>query len=133
MSYEDVAKQVIHAYYRVYNTLGHGFLENVYKNALKIEFAKMNLEVAEQTPIEVYYEKEIVGEYTVDFLIGNQVLVLVRAEDALRKEDEAKLNHCLKGTIIEAGVLLNFGFKAQFKRKVFQNQIKRGTLKSDRT
>ncbi len=130
MSSEDVTKQIIHAYYKVYNTLGHGFLGDVYKNALKIELTRLKMEAIPDAEIKVFYEKEEVGTYTVDFLVDNAVLVMIRAEDAIRKEDEAKLNHCLKGTIIESGLLLNFGIKAQFKRKHFQNELKKNTLKA---
>ena len=130
MSGEDITKQVIHAYYKVYNTLGHGFLENVYKDALKIELTRLKIKVVPDAEIKVFYEKEEVGTYTVDFLVDNAVLVMIRAEDAIRVEDEALLRNCLKATIIESGLLLNFGIKAQFKRKHFQSELKKNTLKT---
>lgn len=53
---QDITNLIIKAYYQVYNTLGYGFLEKVYHNALLHELTKQNLNVKSQVPIDVFYE-----------------------------------------------------------------------------
>lgn len=67
--YTDVTKEIIGAFYTVYNSLGHGFLERVYENALFIELESLGLSVTKQERLKVYYEDEEVGEYFAD-LVG---------------------------------------------------------------
>lgn len=59
--YKDITEQIIRAFYKVYNTLGYGFLEKVYENALAMELRERGLRVVQQSPIKVYYEGETVG------------------------------------------------------------------------
>jgi GxxExxY protein len=73
--YEDLTRRIIEIFYRIYNTLGYGFLEKVYENALVIEFHKAGLEAIPQAPIQVYYDQQIVGEYFIDILIESCVIV----------------------------------------------------------
>jgi GxxExxY protein len=58
----NITELIIKAFYKVYNTLGYGFLEKVYKNALAIELQKLELEVSPEARILVYYEGKVVGE-----------------------------------------------------------------------
>jgi len=117
--HKDLCDKIIKSFYRVYNTLGYGFLEKVYENALKIEFKKQGLKVIYQMPIKVYYEKEIIGEYYSDFCIENKIIVELKALDKLSETHEAQLINYLKATGFEVGLLLNFGLEPQFKRKIF--------------
>jgi len=117
--HKDLCDKIIKSFYTVYNTLGYGFLEKVYENALKIEFKKQGLKVIYQMPIKVYYEKEIIGEYYSDFCIENKIIVELKALDKLSEAHEAQLINYLKATGFEVGLLLNFGLEPQFKRKIF--------------
>jgi len=113
----------------VNNTLGYGFLEKVYENAMRIELQKMGYKVMQQKNIKVYYETEEVGDYYADLLVDDLVIVELKAADCLCEENEAQLINYLKATKIEVGLLLNFGKKAEFRRKIFSNdrkQIERG-------
>lgn len=58
MEHEELTEQIIKAFYKVYNTLGHGFLGKVYENALAIEFRLNDLHVEKQKSIIVFYEEE---------------------------------------------------------------------------
>lgn len=71
MLHKDITSKIISAFYAVYNTLGYGFLEKVYENALVIELEKRELIVAQQTPIKVHYQGKEVGEYFADLVINN--------------------------------------------------------------
>ena len=120
--HSDITKKIIEAFYKVYNTLGYGFLEKVYENALFIELTAMGLIVAKQKQIQVYYEAKEVGEYFADLTVENCVIVELKAAESLCEEHEFQLINYLKATEIEVGLLLNFGKKPQFKRKVFSNK-----------
>ncbi len=113
---------IIAAFYRVYNTLGFGFLEKVYENSLCNELQKSNLSVIKQFPINVYYENQVVGEYFADLLIDKKIIVEIKTAKTLCQENEYQLINYLKATGIEVGLLLNFGEKADFRRKIFTNQ-----------
>ncbi|MDP3444322.1 MAG: GxxExxY protein [Ignavibacteria bacterium] len=117
--HKEISEKIIKAYYKVYNTLGYGFLEKVYENAMAIELRKMGLEVKCQYPITVYYESEIVGEYFADLIVNDIVVIELKASKSLLEEHECQLINYLKATKIELGLLLNFGKEAEYKRKVF--------------
>jgi len=117
----EITEKIIQAFYKVYNTLGHGFLEKVYENAMFIELAETNMLVERQKKIKVYYEATEVGEYFADLMVEESVIVELKAAKALLEEHEFQLLNYLKATEIEVGLLLNFGKKPEFKRKVFSN------------
>ncbi len=124
MLHEEITEKIINAYYKVYNTLGYGFLEKVYENALAIALRKMGLNVEQQKNIKVYYESEEVGDYYADLFVEDLVIVELKAAKELCEEHEAQLINYLKATTIEVGLLFNFGKEPQFKRKIFENHLK---------
>jgi GxxExxY protein len=125
--YANVTEKIIGALFVVYNALGYGFSEKVYENALMLELQKLGLDAEQQKPITVYYDGQAVGEYAADIIVNGVVIVELKAVRQLLKEHEAQLLNYLKATMIEVGLLLNFGPKAMFKRKVYDNDRK-GTL-----
>ena len=125
--HSDITEKIINAFYTVYNTLGYGFLEKVYRNAMVIQLDKLGLTVAPEAPIQVYYEGHLVGEYFADLLVNSAVIVELKAVRQLAEQHEAQLLNYLKATPYEVGLLLNFGPKAQIKRKAFDNSRK-GTM-----
>jgi len=120
----DITGKIIKAFYTIYNTLGFGFLEKVYENALAIELRNTDLRVSQQQPVKVYYDGQLVGVYYADLIIENSVIVELKAAETLY---EAQLLNYLKATEIEVGMLLNFGMKPEYKRKIFTNNRKRLT------
>ena len=122
--HKDITELIIQAFYTVYNTLGYGFLEKVYQNALVIELRKLGLEVIPEAPIKVYYNGQVVGEYFADLLVAGLVIVEIKAVRTLAPEHEAQLLNYLKATPYEVGLLLNFGPQPQIKRKVYDNSRK---------
>jgi len=121
--HSEITEKVIRAFYKVYNTLGYGFLEKVYENALFIELTENGLTVERQGQIKVYYDGKEVGVYFADLIIERSVIIELKATDVLCEEHEFQLINYLKATEIEVGLLLNFGKKAELKRKVFSNSI----------
>ncbi len=126
VKHEQLTGQIIKAFYTVYHTLGYGFLEKVYENALAIELRKMGLSVVQQAAIKVYYARIVVGEYYADLLVEGAVIVELKAVRALVEKHEAQLLNYLKATPYEVGLLLNFGPKPEIKRKVYDNERKGG-------
>lgn len=124
MSHEDITGQIIKAFYKVNNTLGFGFLEKVYENAMKLELINMGLKVEQQKNIRVYYEGAEVGDYYADMIVNDVVIIELKAAESLCEEHEAQLINYLKATTMEIGLLLNFGKKAEFRRKIFTNDRK---------
>jgi GxxExxY protein len=120
----EITEKIIGAFYQVYNTLGYGFLEKVYRNALTIELRQLGLAVTPEAPISVYYQDKVVGEYFADLLVAEAVLVELKAARQLAEEHEAQLLNYLKATPYEVGLLFNFGPKPEFKRKAFDNDRK---------
>jgi GxxExxY protein len=120
----EITDKILKAFYAVYNVLGYGFLEKVYENALYIELTKMGLKVVKQQRIKVQYDSQEVGEYFADLLVEDLVIIELKAAEAIIEEHEHQLLNYLKATDKEVGLLLNFGKKPQFKRKVFQNTNK---------
>jgi len=119
---EDITNKIIKAYYNVYNTLGYGFLEKVYENAMMIELKKAGLNSRRQVPISVFYEEQLVGSYFADILVEDSIVVELKAAENLCEEHEVQLINYLKATNLEIGLLFNFGKKPQFKRKIYTNK-----------
>jgi GxxExxY protein len=124
MKHQTLTEDIIKVFYRVYNALGYGFLEKVYENSMMIEFEKENLPAAQQLPINVIYENEIVGHYFADMIVDEKVIIEIKAKKCLMPEDTAQLLNYLKATDKEVGLLLNFGPKPEISRKVFDNNKK---------
>ena len=119
MIHEDLTGEIIGAFYEVYNTLGYGFLEQVYQNALYKELKRIGLECKPQEEINVFYKGEFVGRYVADMLVEDTVIVELKAVKKLLPEHDAQLINYLKATGIEVGLLFNFGKEAEIKRKIF--------------
>ena len=124
MLQEEITNKIIKAYYKVYNTLGYGFLEKVYQKALLIELRGMGFECQEEAQIKVYYGESQVGDYRADIIVNDCVIIENKAAEGLAEENEFQLINYLRATEIEVGLLLNFGKKPEFKRKIFTNDRK---------
>ena len=119
--HKEISDKIIKAFYNVYNSLGNGFLEKVYENAMMIELRKLGLNVQRQVPIKVFYEEQLVGEYFSDIIVEENIIVELKAAENLCDAHEFQLINYLKATELEIGLLLNFGKKPQFRRKIFTN------------
>ena len=121
---EELTWKIIKVFYKVYNTLGHCFLEKIYHNAMIIELVAAGLKVETKKPILVRYFDDIVGEFEADIVVEETVILELKAKDALHEAHEAQLLNYLRATEMEVGLLLNFGREPKFKRKFFSNANK---------
>jgi len=120
MKHKDLTAKTIECAYKVHNTLGFGFLESVYQNALLIELEKAGLKAQKEVPIKVFYDQKIVGDYVADIIVEDTVILELKSVKELHPAHEAQLTNYLKATGIEVGLLINFGGeRVDVKRKVF--------------
>lgn len=122
--HKDLTDKIIKCFYEVYNTLGFGFLEKVYENAMMIALAQEGLRAKTQQPIRVYFKNSLVGDYYADIIVDDTIIVELKAIERLADEHELQLINYLKATDIEIGLLLNFGRKPEIRRKIFTNDRK---------
>lgn len=116
--HSDLTDKIIGCFFKVYKTLGYGFLEKVYEKSLCIELDKTGLYFKQQYPINVYYNKELVGEYYADIIVEDKVIIELKAIESLKDVHGNQLLNYLKATDVELGLLLNFGIKPEIKRKI---------------
>jgi len=122
--HKELTDEILNAFYDVYNELGYGFLERVYQNSLFLELKARGLEVGAQKQIKVFYKSYEVGEYYADLVVEDLVILELKASEYVVKEFEYQLINYLKGTNMEVGLLLNYGKKPEFIRKVYENNRK---------
>ena len=119
--YEELTNVIIKTFYEVYNELGYGFLEKVYQNSLYLELKNKGLKVEAQKRIAVFYKETEVGEYYADLIVEDKIILELKAADYIIKDFENQILNYLRATDCEVGLLLNFGKKPEFKRKIFEN------------
>ena len=118
-----ITEKIIGCAFRVSNTLGAGFLEKVYENALAHELRKSGLAVLQQHPVTVFYDDVVVGEYFADLLVEGCVIVELKALAKLDESHFAQSLNYLKATGQQFGLLLNFGTpRIEVKRVVASSQ-----------
>jgi GxxExxY protein len=121
MECEELTHKIIGVAYKVFNALGFGFLESVYKKAMIIELSKNDLKVEEEKPLKVYYDGQVVGDFFVDLFVAEAVVVELKSVQNLAKEYEVQLVNYLNGLNEDIGLLINFGpFGVEVKRKFRQ-------------
>ncbi|MBP6210839.1 MAG: GxxExxY protein [Anaerolineales bacterium] len=113
-----VTQKIIGCAYEVSNTLGTGFVEKVYENALAHQIRKSaSFSVAQQHPIKVSYDGVVVGEFFADMLVQEKVIVELKAVSMLKDEHIAQALNYLRASGLEICLLINFGqSKIEIKR-----------------
>ena len=122
--HEELTNTIIKTFYEVFNELGYGFLEKVYQNSLYLELKNKGLKVEAQKRIAVFYKGIEVGEYYADLIVEDSIILELKAADYIVKDFENQILNYLRATDCEVGLLLNFGKKPEFKRKIFENHRK---------
>ena len=120
MLHQEITEKIIGASFEVYNQLGYGFLEKVYKNAMQVELIQRGCSCQTEHAIKVQYKGVIVGDYFADLFVDDSVIVELKIATQYNSADEAQLLNELKATGIKIGLLINFGKeKVEFKRLIF--------------
>jgi len=113
--------RIIGAFYEVYNELGYGFLESIYESAMCRVFESTGLAYECQAPVTVRFRGEPLADFLLDFVVEKTVIVEIKAVASLAANHEAQLINYLKATDLTVGLLLNFGPRAEFRRRVFDS------------
>ena len=120
LAHGEITDTVLRAFFDVYNDLGFGFLEGVYRNALLIALRQAGVAAQSEVPMAVRFRGVCVGEYRADLIVAESVIVEVKALTAIARVHETQLVNYLKATGLNVGLLLNFGPKLEFRRKVYK-------------
>ena len=116
---QDLTQKILEGAFEVHNTLGCGFPEKVYSNALLFELRNTNLSCEHEVPFKVRYRDIVVGDYCADLIVEKRMLVELKACSALDSVHEAQILNYLKASSIQVGLLLNFSKpKLQYRRFV---------------
>ena len=121
---DELSEKIIGCAYKVYNTLGYGFLEKIYENAMAIEFRKLELQFKQQYPIKVYYEKENIGDFVADFFVENRIIVELKSTANLIKKHEVQLVNYLNATRQPVGLLINFEPDGVVVKRKYKNYLR---------
>ncbi len=122
--HEDVTQQIIAVFFDVYNELGYGFLESVYKEAMAIALHAAGLRVEKEIALEARFRGEVVGVFKADLLVNGCVMVELKALNKLGSAQEAQTLNYLRAGVLEVALLLNFGPQPQIRRLAFSNDRK---------
>ena len=109
MEHEDLTHKIIGCAYTVFNQLGFGFLESVYRKAMVIELTKDGLNVEEEKTLQVLYDDIVVGNFSADLFVEDMVVVELKSVQNTVESHEVQLVNYLNGLKKEIGLLINFG------------------------
>ncbi len=119
MQHSEITEKIIACAYKVYNKMGHGFLESVYEKCMLIELAETGLNVQTQKPLKVLYKGRVVGDFVADMAVDDTVIVELKSVSKIIKAHEIQLVNYLVTTNKPVGLILNFAEdKVEVKRKV---------------
>ena len=109
MKHEELTHQIIGCAHKVFNKLGFGFLESVYKKAMLVELARNKLNAEQEKALKVYYDGHAVGDFYVDLFVEDEIVIELKSVENLSKAHEVQLVNYLNGLKKEVGLLINFG------------------------
>jgi GxxExxY protein len=117
----NTTKTIIGVFFDVYNELGHGFLESVYREAMAIALRGEGLRVDKELGLVARFRGRVVGEFKADLVVNGSVIVELKAVRSLDPAHEAQVLNYLRASVLEVGLLFNFGPRPQVRRLAFSN------------
>ncbi|MEO7999856.1 MAG: GxxExxY protein, partial [Gemmatimonadaceae bacterium] len=112
----DITAQIVKAFYDVYNELGVGFLENVYKRAMVVLLKERGLRCELEVPLPIFFHGENIGDYRADLIVEKVVIVEVKTGPAIHAVHITQAYNYLKASRLLVALVMNYGPKAEFKR-----------------
>jgi GxxExxY protein len=122
--HSELSEAIIGVFYEVYNELGYGFLESVYRNSLQLALLAKGVRVEAEVAVPVFFRGKNVGDFRADMVINRCLLLELKTAEAIIIAHEAQLLNYLRATNLEVGLILNFGPKAQVRRLAYDNTRK---------
>jgi GxxExxY protein len=118
--FEELSGKIIGSAIEVHKTLGSGFIESVYHNAMKLELTDRDIPFETEKHVRIFYKNNQVGEHRVDLVFNNEIVVELKAVSDISDRHEKQIISYLKATGIKVGLILNFSnAKVDIKRIVF--------------
>lgn len=127
--HSDLSERVLGVFFAVYNELGEGFMEKVYRRAMLSALREAGLSAEEEVPLAVYFRGREVGLYYADLVVDGRLILELKATDTISKQHLAQLGHYLRSTDMEVGYVLAFGANPNHQRVLLTNERKRNLLK----
>jgi GxxExxY protein len=128
MDVNYLTRRVIGFAFKIHNTMGFGFLESVYENALQVELGRIGITALQQEDLDVFYDGQRVGHFTPDLWIRDELIIEVKSVQTLSKAHEVQLVNYLAATRIDNGLLINFAPSVEIKRKFREFKPKRSVI-----
>jgi GxxExxY protein len=122
--HSELTDAIIGVFYDVYNELGFGFLESVYRKALCMALIEKGLRIESEVATSVFFRGEKVGDFRADLIVNQIVLVELKTAEKIVRAHEAQVLNYLRATTLELGIILNFGPQPQIRRLVLDNARK---------
>ena len=122
--HSELTDVIISVFYDVYNELGFGFLESVYRKAMRVALIEKGVNVQEEVPVSVFFRRQNVGDFKADLVVNNSILIELKTAETLGPAHEAPVLNYLRATSLELGLLMNFGPKPQVRRLLLDNARK---------
>ena len=122
--HSELTDKIIGVFYEVYNDLGFGFFESVYRNSFRLALIEKGLSVQEEVHTPVFFRGKNVGDFKADLIVNQIILIELKTAETLVRAHEAQVLNYLRATSLEVGLLFNFGPKPQLRRLVYDNERK---------
>jgi GxxExxY protein len=119
-----ITDRILGAFFQVHWELGPGYLESVYAKGMELALTDDGLRVQREVPVTVYFRGRPIGTFRADMIVESVVLLEFKASDRLHPSAESQLLNCLRATRLEVGLILHFGPKASFVRRMLTNDRK---------
>ena len=123
--HSELTDAVIRVFYDVYNELGFGFLESLYRNSLRLALLEKGLSVEQEVAVSVFFRGHNVGDFRADLVVNKTILVELKTAEQIVAAHESQVLNYLRSTALELGIILNFGPKPQVRRLLLDNSRKR--------
>ena len=111
VSAKELQNQILEAALEVHKNMGLGFQEMAYSQALAYEFDLRNIEYERKKNIKVSYKGSVAGEYIVEFVVKDNIIVMIKANEPITEVDESRMKSFLKATKLNLGMIIGFSKK----------------------
>jgi len=122
--HSELTDLIIAVFYDVYNELGFGFLESVYRNSLRLALLDKGLTVEQEVPVTVFFRGQNVGDSRADLVVNGTIFLELKTAEQIVAAHESQVLNYLRSTALELGLILNFGPKPQVRRLLLDNSRK---------
>jgi GxxExxY protein len=106
--FKNEVYEIVNSAIEIINTLGHGFFEKVYENAMRVEFKYRSIPYSQQKRFTINYKDETVGDYITDLIAYNSIIIEIKTIDRITNHERGQLLNYLKISGLKVGVILNF-------------------------